>query len=107
MPLEWRSFDSYKISYLSGHNNFAVEVNCNDDKTLVGRLRFVDEGQFQFANSLGPDGILYVYYPLKRFPDVLEILREEKPLLMYVDTDSGTGSLSTGPYEPVGEDEGP
>lgn len=106
MPVDWRSFDSYKVSYLSRHNNFAVEIDCNDDKTLVGRLRFVDEGQYQFDNGPQPDGVLYIYYKLARFNDIMQILREEKPLLMYVDTDTGTGAVSTGPYEPVGEEEG-
>jgi hypothetical protein len=106
MPDDWRCFDSYQIHYLSQHPDFAVEIDCNEKQQLVGRLRFLEAGQALLPNGPAADGVLYVYYELDRFADVLRILREEKPLLMYVDVDTGVGAVSTA-HEPAARTKGP
>jgi hypothetical protein len=109
MPVVWKDFDSYQISYVSdsgfttGYVN-ACEVNCFKDGTFVARICFYKEGKAMPANTLNA-GAPYIFYPLSQFIDVIDVLRYEKPLGIYVDTDSHVGALSTG-QEPVGEQEG-
>ena len=55
---------------------------------------------------LGPNDEPGFVYGRSQFQDVLNLLREEKPLYLAWWTNPLRGDLQTGP-EPVGEDEGP
>ena len=46
-----------------------------------------------------------IRYHIDRFNDIINILRYEKPLKIYLDTESLIGGISTGTSEPVGEQE--
>jgi hypothetical protein len=107
MPLVWKDFDSYQFGYVSDSgfsgNVNACEINCFKAGTFVGRIVFIKEGKVIPANALY-SGAPYVYYPLSQFGDVITTLRYEKPLSMYVDSDSHIGAITSG-QEPVGEQE--
>jgi len=46
-----------------------------------------------------------IHYPLSRFNDVINILREEKPLYLFLNLDNKIGTLATTEIEPAGEEE--
>lgn len=98
-----KEFDSYSISYYSGHPQEAI-INCFKANGLVGRMVFYKEGTSIPPNtnpSYGPS----LNYSMSRFPDVMGILLHEKPLKLLYDTTYLMGYLETGSYEPIGEEE--
>ena len=108
MPVVWKDFDSYQVSYVSdsGVSSYvnACEINCFKSGAFVARIFFYKEGKVLPANTLN-SGAPYIFFPLSQFGDIIDILRYEKPLGLYVDSDSHVGALGTG-QEPVGEQEG-
>jgi hypothetical protein len=107
MPIVWKDFDSYSFWYVSD-SGFAGTVNaaqieCYKAGAFIGRLNFIKEGETLPANDV-IGGYPYVYYHLSSFRDVIATLRYDKPLVLYVDSDSHVGAIGTG-TEPVGEQE--
>lgn len=107
MPIVWKDFDSYQFWYVSdsgfGGTVNAAEINCRKAGSFVGRLVFVKEGASLPANDV-IGGNPYIYYRLSAFNAVINTLRYETPLVLYVDPDSHIGAVGTG-TEPVGEEE--
>jgi hypothetical protein len=105
MPVVWKDFDSYQLSYVSdsGVSSYvnACEINCFKSGAFVARICFYKEGKVLPANTLN-SGAPYIFFPLSQFGDIIDVLRHEKPLGLYVDSDSHVGAISTG-EEPVGE----
>ena len=107
MSVVWKDFDSYQLGYVSdsgftGTVN-ACEINCFKSNAFVARICFIKEGKTIPANAVY-SGAPYIYYPLSQFGDVIGTLRYEKPLSLYLDTDSHVGAITTA-NEPVGEQE--
>lgn len=101
MPWHQFPFDSYKIWYYSGRTPEA-SIECFNGTNITARLSFFTGVAPKNAfNSWGPS----ISYPLSRFSDVIDILREERPLLAWIDSDSLVGLVSTSELEPVGEQE--
>jgi len=107
MSLVWKDFDSYQLKYVSDSgftgNVNACEIDCFKSNAFVARICFIKAGTTMPANAVN-SGAPYVYYPLSQFGDVITTLRYEKPLSMYVDSDSHIGAITSG-QEPVGEQE--
>ena len=70
----------------------------------VGRIVFFKEGSAIPPNASYPEPS--IHYPLSRFNDVINILREEKPLYLLLNLTNMIGTLATSDIEPVGEEEG-
>jgi hypothetical protein len=101
MPWHQFPFDSYKIWYYSGRTPEA-SIECFNGTHVTARLSFfAGAPPKNVFNPWGPS----ISYPLSRFSDVVGILREERPLLAWIDSDSLTGLVSTSDLEPVGEHE--
>lgn len=64
-------------------------------------LRFNDPGMF-FESDSQSGGIIRMYLPSAMFQNVLDVLRNEKPIYIYFA--QGRGFLSTS-KEPIGEEE--
>lgn len=64
-------------------------------------LRFNDPGMF-FENDSQSGGIIRMHLPSAMFQNVLDVLRNEKPIYIYFA--QGRGFLSTS-KEPIGEEE--
>ena len=79
----------------------ACEINCFKSGAFVARICFYKEGKVLPAQHAQQRSALYLF-PLSQFGDIIDILRYEKPLGLYVDSDSHVGALGTG-QEPVGE----
>jgi len=82
-----------------------AEIDCfTDTGKRAGALYFFPDSVPLPANQDTVNGI-YLYYRTSRFGDVMAMLREEKPLYLFLDTSKKSGYVGTG-SEPVGEQEG-
>jgi hypothetical protein len=106
-----RGFTQYVIYYISGGGSPAIglpqeaEIDCFTDKNeRAGILYFYPDNVALPQNRDTVNGI-YLYYRSSRFGDVMSMLREEKPLYLYLNTTNSSGYVGTG-NEPVGEQEG-
>lgn len=81
-------------------NRAQIALYGTDDKTAAF-LRFNDPGMF-FENDYQSGGIIRMHLPSAMFENVLDVLRNEKPVYIYFA--QGRGFLSTS-KEPIGEAE--
>ncbi|MGH9224693.1 MAG: hypothetical protein ACRD2W_13155 [Acidimicrobiales bacterium] len=96
-------FDSYKYWCYSSHPYEAM-VYCYRSTAYVGRIVFFNDGAAlpPNANLNGPS----IHFPISRFGDIIDTLRTEKPLYLFLNLENLVGSLGTADFEPVGEEEG-
>lgn len=103
------SFNKYKIAYYSTHTIDTLcecEIYCYLDAAIVGRIRFFKEETADTSlTSQVIDGTAYLNYRLSRFGDVMQILLHDKPLNLYVNSDTNVGYISNTGVEPIGEEE--
>ena len=81
-------------------NRAQIALYGPDGKTAA-YLRFNDPGMF-FESDAESNGIIRMHLPSSMFQNVLDVLRNEKPVYIYFA--QGRGFLSTS-KEPVGEGE--
>lgn len=103
MPTIQADFDGYKIWYYSGHPYEAL-IYVYKGTTYNGRIVFFKDSAPIPPNASYPEPS--IHYPLSRFNDVINILREEKPLYLFLNLDNKIGILGTTDTEPAGEEEG-
>ena len=114
MAVFTNGFDAYQIFYYSKYSTppppfFEAIIQVYQGGVFVGRIAFYpDSGPIPANATIAPLGapVPSIHYALSRFDDVIEILRQEKPLYLYLDTTSGIGIIATTDKEPVGEQEG-
>ena len=97
------SFDGYQIWYYSGFSMEAL-IHVYKGAEFVGEILFYKDGSVIPPNASTPEPS--IHYPLSRFNDVINILREEKPLYLFLNVNKMIGSLATAEIEPAGEEEG-
>ncbi len=101
----WKDFDEYKIYYTNSMRHYNAFIYLYQEKKFVGTLSFLDNDKnlpnavFDNANS-----IIRLHYHISDFENIIEILRQEKPLTLYCHSE-GFGWL-TSSNEPIGEEEG-
>ena len=103
MPTVKKDFDAYKIWYYSGHPYEAL-IYCYKGTRYVGRIVFFKDDSVMPPNanySSGPS----IHYGLGRFNDIISILRQEKPLYLFLNLTNLIGIVATDELEPVGEEE--
>lgn len=98
---------SYRIFLDSGSqkNRSFTTINLYDKiDEVIGVLQFFDQG-LEIAESMDYDPF-YIQYPISKFPYIVDILRNEKPIFVgYWENKHGKyGRICTG-REPVGEAE--
>ncbi len=102
MPTVTKPFDSYKLWYYSHFNPEAI-IYCYKGRLQVGQINFYNDASVpqNSSKTFGPE----INYPISKFNDVITILKEEKPLCLFLSTHTGVGIVSTAEKEPVGEEE--
>jgi hypothetical protein len=97
MPLISKDFDSYQYGYVTDSgftgNVNACEINCYKSNASVARICLIKAGITLPANAVH-SGVLYLYYPLSQFGDIIDIFRYEKALNIYLDTDTNVGGIN-------------
>lgn len=102
-------FDNYRIFYYSSYPldaYYDALIYCYNGSTLVGRIEFHKPAAAPatlMSRIVG--GQPFVLYRIDRFPDVQQILLNEKPLYLFVNGDNGIGIVGTDELEPVGQEE--
>jgi hypothetical protein len=81
-------------------NRAQIQLSDANNKTLAW-IRFNDPGMF-FENDYESGGIIRMHLPSAMFPNVLDVLRNEKPIHIYFA--AGKALLGTS-SEPIGEEE--
>jgi len=81
-------------------NRAQIALYDGSNKT-VAYLRFNDPGMY-FENDYESSGIIRMHLPSTMFENVLDILRNEKPVYIYFAQNRGFLATST---EPIGEGE--
>jgi hypothetical protein len=102
-------FDSYQAFYYSGPSSFLAVIQVYASGVFNGRIGFYpDAGPVVPNGEIMPTGVKVpaVNYPISRLGDVMNMLRLEKPLYIFLDTGTGIGFLGTMQQEPVGEQGG-
>ena len=78
-------------------------VQLYQDETLVGTITF-DDFDAVPENTAAPNRINLKMHS-QDYPQVVDLLRNEAPLFIWMNPDNGIGGLSTNAEEPVGEGE--
>jgi hypothetical protein len=104
-------FDTYQIFYYGGTApSPAARIQVYQAGAFTGEMNFfpLPPASVPANTTIAPLGtaVPSLNYELSRFNDVVETLRQEKPLYLFLDTSSATGMLATTDLEPVGEQEG-
>jgi hypothetical protein len=90
-------------AHLDGFNEWWANIYLFDDSSRAfGNIRFTDKFTDR-NNQIDPTGISTMWAPTEAYTRVLDLLRNEKPLHVWL-YDSGRALLSTS-IEPVGEEE--
>ena len=101
------SIGSYSVLFYgspSGYQTNRAQIQLKDTSgKVVAWIRFNDPGQF-FENDYESSGIIRMHLPSTMFENVIDVLRNEKPLYIYFV--SGRAFLGTS-SEPIGEGEKP
>ncbi|HEX2296329.1 MAG TPA: hypothetical protein VHN37_13600 [Actinomycetota bacterium] len=109
----WRKGDlvaavaSYHVLFYgspTGYQTNRAQISLFDGTgKTVAFVRFNDSGM-TFENDEDSGGIIKMHLPSEMFHNVLDVLRNEKPINVYFS--AGRAFLGTS-QEPVGEEEGP
>lgn len=96
-----KEIKTYDLSIWAGPKtaNMRSSIHLYDEKGTIGVLAFVEDGPIPASVVTGtPIG----YYPVARYADAVDMLRNEKPVYLVVNGDDV--QLSTA-QEPAGEGE--
>ncbi len=102
-------FDAYQAFYYSGPTQFQGVIQVYASGVFNGRIGFYpDAGPIVPNGEIMPTGVKVpsINYPISRFEAVMDMLRFEKPLYLFLDTVTTIGFIGTSQLEPVGEQEG-
>jgi hypothetical protein len=112
-----KGFDKYIIRVTGDNSGRVALLLCYSGNSFVGRIDFYPDGTsvaqdyLWHPSTVGEYVVLHM--PMSRFDSVMSIVRNEKPLNLYINLDRGSGAstqgsgyLATTDKEPVGEEEG-
>lgn len=85
----------------TGYQTNRAQITLYNNSKVVAYVRFNDHGMV-FENDSVSGGIIRMHLPSTMFENVLDVLRNEKPVNVYFA--ANRGFLGTG-KEPVGEEE--
>jgi hypothetical protein len=103
-------FTRYVVYYISGSSPAIgvlqdAEIDCfTEQNKRAGIIYFYPDNVPLPSNANTVNGI-YLYYRMKRFADVMTMLKDEKPLYLAFEDIKKHGYVGTS-SEPVGEQEG-
>ena len=99
-------FDKYRIQYYTGFtaNKLAAIIFCKLSKNNVGILQFIKDGHPLPVNEVTSNGSILLNFNQHSIPEVINILQNEKPLFIHLNTHSKGGWIQTLDEE-AGEEE--
>ena len=93
----------YNVDSTSG-NNVICSIYCFKGGQFMGGLTFYKEGVTIPPSVKTTQGEPYLRFPENQLANIIETLRQEKPLYLWFNDISKYGGLKTS-SEPVGEEE--
>jgi len=97
MAVIWTGFDTYQYGYVSDSgfagNVNACEINCYKANAEVARICLIKADVTLPSNAVH-DGVIYLYFPLSQFGDIIGMFRYEKALNISLDTDTNIGEIN-------------
>ena len=103
MPNVIKEFDAYTVQYTSSKEDISLaSISCFNGTEWVGLLTFWERKSSVREPSV-INGRITLSYTLDRFSDVLDLLRNEEPLQLFLHSGNTWGSIMTKDREPVGE----
>lgn len=103
-----RDFDSYKLQYTASKQTAnPASISCFQGSAVVGTIGFCRSPAELVVPFNHPTLGILLYYLIDQYPHVVDILREEGPLQLYLQESGGWGAVLTKNMEPVGEGEWP
>jgi hypothetical protein len=100
--------NTYYVSHYGTANaalNIAAHIYLYNTTTgMIGYINFLKEGIITPADQINANGVYALYMPYSSLANVIDTLRNEKPLYLYWASPAGYGYLTTS-FEPVGEGE--
>lgn len=98
-----KPIDEYEVMYSA--NSFFPRIWLKNAGQLIGQLIFKPDGSQLPADNLS-NGQVNLYYHVEDFENVLELLRNEKPMyLLFAGSGGGYENGIKTTAEPVGEEE--
>lgn len=106
-----KNFDRY-TTFLYGYGSNppfsrVAEVNCFHGHDFMGQLTFYREGSSVPQNSYDwqeHENRIFLNFPVERFNSVMDVLRIERPLYLWINIATKVGYVGTSALEPVGEE---
>ena len=98
--------DSYRVYHHNEDNTYgqAAVINCLKSGVNKATLYFYREGTSIPASAIASNGTIYLRFSERRIHEILDTLRNEKPLHVVFNSSNKWGWLGT-TNEPVGEEE--
>lgn len=103
MASEYKPIDGYRLWYY-GKNSHHIYIQVYNAGAYQGSLTFRDSTPLP-DNELDPSGYIRLSYHRADYPNILDMLRNEKPLFIWINPSNKIGGIATDSTEPVGEGE--
>jgi len=99
-----KQIDEYLVMYSA--NTFAPRIGMRSKGAYLGQAVFHPNGKVLPADLLRPDGSVDLMYHLEDFQNIIDVLRNEKPVfLMFSGVGPGFENAIGTNYEVAGEGE--
>ena len=111
-----KNFDKYVVRINGGGTGRVGLLLCYEGSSFVGRIDFYADNESLPQDYLWhPNPVstyVVLHMPVTRMESILSLVRNEKPLNLYISVNRGTGAstkgyghIATTDKEPVGEEE--
>jgi|MudIll2142460700_1097286.scaffolds.fasta_scaffold2046343_2 hypothetical protein len=102
MPTSTTSIDRYSINYYSNTSTPTISLWKNGVNRNVASLAFLRK-ESALPRDYSRDGTAFLFYRLEDYPNIVDLLRNEKPVFLF--WDETAYSIITSTSESVGEGE--
>ncbi|SHO56504.1 hypothetical protein VQ7734_02273 [Vibrio quintilis] len=100
--------EQYQVQHFAGGTGYFLKAMIwlyDEDHATFANVRFYkDPDDVPAQDTKASSGFIACHYPPEDYADVIDLLRNEKPLYLHYSDTSQMGYFSTAP-EPVGEGE--
>jgi hypothetical protein len=101
MSAIFHRIDFYKIWYF-GKNDHRIQIQVYQGNDYVGSLSFTDAGEIP-DNEVLEGKFVRLTFHKEDYLNIIDLLRNEKPLFIWINEDNLIGGIATDELEPVGE----
>ena len=102
MPTSTTNIDRYSINYYSNTSVPLISLWKNGVNRNIASLAFRPNGSV-LPSDFSRDGTAYLFFHLEDFANIIDLLRNEKPMFLFYDETAY--SIITSTSESVGEGE--